>query len=167
MAAPRELAYFDNAFDNLIEYGIQGHAGAIAEVIRILGIAFAGGAERERPAMTHGQDEVATKEEVRFAIDDAAIQHLRSIDHDEQTIAETLDFRALVGFVGVFDGQRMQVEFHLHLEQQGFIRFEQADPDQTALIAERVRDAVEAQFVGIPVAIVAGDEANLLAAAFE
>ena len=69
--------------------------------------------------------------------------------------------------MGVFDGQRVQVELHLHLEQQGFIRFEQADPDQAAIAAKRVGNTVETQLVGMSVVIVAGDEANLLAAAIE
>ena len=89
--------------------------------------------------MPDADDVALADEEVRLAEGDAAVDQLRGAGDDEERVAILLELRALVGVLGVLDGEVVQAELALHPLQQFAARLEQADPDDVAVLAGPVR----------------------------
>ena len=68
--------------------------------------------------MPDADDVAVADEEMRLAEGDAALDQLRGARDDEERVAVLLELRALVGVLGVLDGEVVQVEFALHPQQQ-------------------------------------------------
>ena len=77
-------------------------------------------------------------------------RQLRRARHDEQRVAILLDFRPLVGMVGVLDGEIVQVELPLHAAQQRHIRLVQSDPDHVSRPAAPVRGFIDRDIGNTP-----------------
>jgi hypothetical protein len=96
-----------------------------------------------RCAVAH-RDEIAfADEQMGLAERDAALDQLRRPRHDEQGIAILLDFRPLMGVIGVLDCEIMQAELSLYPGQQRQVRFVQPDPDNVARLAAPARSFID------------------------
>ncbi|MNY35542.1 hypothetical protein D3C86_1699550 [compost metagenome] len=67
----------------------------------------------------------------------------RRVGDDKQGVAESFEFRSAVFFKRVFDGQFMQVELALQVEQLLGVRLFKADPDKVARLCRPGRAFVE------------------------
>jgi hypothetical protein len=97
------------------------------------------------------RDQVAfADEQMGLAERDPALDQLRRSRHDEQAVAILLDFRPLVGMVGVLDGEIVQVELLLHAAEQRQIRLVQSDPDHVSRPAAPVRGFIDRDIGNTP-----------------
>jgi hypothetical protein len=69
---------------------------------------------------------------MRLAKGNPPIYHLRGTGNNEDALAILLQLGMLVGFGGIFNGQRMQIELPLHPLQKIVTRLNQPDPDDMA-----------------------------------
>src|SRR3954453_18249435 len=82
--------------------------------------------------MAHRDHISLSDEKMRLAERDAAIHELRGSRHDEEASLVLLKLGPLMGLAGVLDGERVQVELSLHLDEHLGAGFVQADPDNVA-----------------------------------
>jgi hypothetical protein len=75
---------------------------------------------------------------------------LRRPRHDEQGFAILFDFRPLMGIVGIFDGEIVQVELLLHAGQQRQIRLVEPDPDHVTGLAAPARRLIDGNIGNAP-----------------
>jgi hypothetical protein len=74
--------------------------------------------------------------------------HLRGGHHHEQRIAVGLDLGPLVR-ARVLDGQVVQAEFFLQLQQYIVVGIVQADPDEAVATGNDIADGVQADVVAL------------------
>src|SRR5258707_5706355 len=87
---------------------------------------------------------------MRLAKRDPAVDQLRRPSHDEQAFAVLFDFRPLMGIVGVFDGEIVQVELFLHTGQERQIRLIEPDPDHVTGLAAPARRLIDGNIGDAP-----------------
>src|SRR5512134_260216 len=97
-----------------------------------------------------------------FAELDLAGHELGSPQDDKQRLVIDLELRPLMGAVGVFDRQFMEVEAVLHLSQHFLVGFMQPDPDKGALTRGVFVELIDIQ-IGDPAAILIGRASHDLA----
>lgn len=139
------------------EYAVQPIAGAVREQFRRVFAGAAGGCVGQRGAVAYGYQVARAQEDVRLAEGQLAGDQLRGLYHDEQRVAVGLDLGALVGVVGILDGEVVQVELFLQLFQQRFVRLVQADPDEAVVLGQHVADRVQRDIADTAAVAVVGD----------
>ena len=129
------------AVDDEIHQGIDDkilallqHLGGLFAAPAHLGIA-------DRGAVAHRDDIAAPGEDMGLAELDLALDHLGGAQDQEQAVAIDLQLRALMGDMGIFDGEFMQAEMALQLGQQRLVGLVQADPDDAAFLRPANRPA--------------------------
>lgn len=88
----------------------------------------------QRSAVSH-RDEIARAEKnVGFTVGDAVFNLLCGTGNHEERISIAFHLRALVCFLGIFNGQVMQAELFLKQGKHFVVRLVQADPDKAAIV---------------------------------
>src|SRR5688572_5274893 len=110
-------------------------------------------------AAAHRQDVVAPGEDIDFADPQLAVNLFDHVRDGEQRVTVFLELRPLMALACVFDGERMQVEFALHLIQRLLIRLEQGDPDEAVGLVDVEMDVADVD-VGMLSAVLVEDTAD-------
>jgi len=79
---------------------------------------------------------------IHLADVDPLFCRLQRMQHGKQGVPVFLDLRPLVTVVGVFDGQRMQIEFIAHLVQLRRRGIAQGHPDKTIRLPQIIADCL-------------------------
>ena len=121
--------------DQEVHQGVEDEAGALGQQRRRRLAARPQRGVRAQRAVPHGDHVAAADEDVGLPEGDAGgrpshLGQLGGAQHHEQGVLVLLQLGALVGPVGVLDGQVVQAELALHHPQQGLVRLVQPDPDE-------------------------------------
>ncbi|MNL17641.1 hypothetical protein D3C87_1387440 [compost metagenome] len=129
--------------DHEIEDGIEYEIFPVLQQQRTCLTTLADVGVGRRMTVACGNDVAVTGKNMGLDELEFAVFAYWRIRDDEQRIAEGFQLRAAVFFQGVFDGQFMQVELSLQIEQFLCVRLFETDPDKVTRLCRPGRAFVE------------------------